>query len=44
MLHDPPPVESRHLERIRELAVGIFAKRAEGYDAAAEFPAHDFDD
>ena len=44
MLHDPPPVESRHLERIRELAVGIFAKRAEGYDAAAEFPAQDFDD
>ena len=43
MLNDPP-VTSCHVERIRELAVGIFAERAEGYDAAAEFPAQDFDD
>ena len=44
MLNDPPPARSRHVERIRELAWGIFAERAEGYDAAAEFPAQDFDD
>ena len=44
MLHDPPPAGSRHVERIRELAAGLFAGRADGYDAAAEFPAQDFDD
>lgn len=44
MLHDPPPAGSRHVERIRELAAGHFAGRADGYDAAAEFPAQDFDD
>lgn len=44
MLHDPPPPGLRHVERIRELAAGLFAGRAEGYDAAAEFPAQDFDD
>jgi alkylation response protein AidB-like acyl-CoA dehydrogenase len=32
------------VERIRELAAGLFAERAEGYDAAAEFPARDFED
>jgi len=44
MLHDPPRAGSHHVERIRDLAARLFAGRAEGYDAAAEFPAEDFDD
>ena len=44
MLHDPPRAGSHHVERIRELAAGLFVGRAEGYDATAEFPAQDFDD
>jgi alkylation response protein AidB-like acyl-CoA dehydrogenase len=44
MLHDPPRAGSHHVERIRDLAARLFAGRAEGYDAAAEFPAQDFDD
>ena len=44
MLCNPPPAGSRLVERIRELAAGLFAGRADGYDAAAKFPAQDFDD
>ena len=44
MLPDPPPPGSSHVGRIRELAAGLFAGRADGYDAEAEFPALDFDD
>jgi alkylation response protein AidB-like acyl-CoA dehydrogenase len=44
MLHDPQAVASSYVERIRELAAGLFAGRADAYDAAAEFPQHDFDD
>lgn len=44
MLHDPPRTGSHHVERIRDLAARLFAGRAEGYDAAAAFPAQDFDD
>jgi alkylation response protein AidB-like acyl-CoA dehydrogenase len=44
MLCNPPAAGSHLVNRIRELAVGLFAERADGYDAAAEFPAQDFDD
>lgn len=43
MLNDAQ-LRFRHVERIRELAAGIFAGRADGYDAAAAFPAQDFED
>lgn len=44
MLHDPTRAGLKPVERIRGLAAGLFAGRADGYDSAAEFPAQDFDD
>src|SRR5688572_5297496 len=44
MRHDSPIVASPNVARISELATGLFAGRADGYDAAAEFPRQDFDD
>ncbi len=44
MLHDLQVVASSSVERIRDLAAGLFAGRADAYDAAAEFPQQDFDD